>query len=285
MSSTNTVLLLGGTGKVGSRIAPLLQAAGVPTLIASRSPKAPTGVKFDWDDEATWTSALTHSPAIQTVYLVVSTSPNAIEVAHKFIDLAREKGVKRFVLLSASCFEEGGPFLGQTHKYLHQLGDEGKIEWAVLRPTWFQENFLHDPRVNVLKKESKMYSATGAGRIPWVSTRDIAAVAFHALTTPKAPNTDLLILGPELLTYDDLAKIFTSVLSRPIIYKELSEADLSAHWVEIGIPPTYAQMLSALETEIKGGSEDRTSDVVRTLTGNEPRPFKEFLEENKTAWD
>jgi festuclavine dehydrogenase len=32
-----------------------------------------------------------------------------------FIDVARTKGVKRFVLLSASVFEAGGLAMGQVH--------------------------------------------------------------------------------------------------------------------------------------------------------------------------
>lgn len=57
--------------------------------------------------------------------------------------------MKRFVLLSASPFERGGPSLGQVHDYLAELGEKGGkeeggkgIEWAVLRPTWFMGMFF-----------------------------------------------------------------------------------------------------------------------------------------------
>lgn len=50
-----------------------------------------------------------------------------------------------------------------------------------------------------------MYSATADGRIPWVATEDIAACAFHLLTQEDAPNDEYLILGPELLTYDEVS--------------------------------------------------------------------------------
>lgn len=142
MSSSTTqpgaVLLLGGTGKVGSRTAPLMQATGIPTLVASRSGKAPaglTGVKFDWDDKSTW-EPLFATP-IQAVLLIGQSTPDEPEKMKAFIDLARAKGTSRFVLLSASSIEEGGPLFGQAHRYLRELGHEGKVGWAVLRPTWF----------------------------------------------------------------------------------------------------------------------------------------------------
>ena len=61
----------------------------------------------------------------------------------------------------------------------------------------------HTTRLNP-KESLKMYSATGEGKIPWVSTHDIAAVAFRALVDEKPHNTDYIILGPELLSYADV---------------------------------------------------------------------------------
>jgi uncharacterized protein YbjT (DUF2867 family) len=37
-----------------------------------------------------------------------------------------------------------------------------------------------------------------------VSANDIAAVAVRALTDREAPNTDYMVLGPELLSYDEV---------------------------------------------------------------------------------
>ena len=55
-------------------------------------------------------------------------------------------------------------------------------------------------------------TACGDGKIPFVSATDIAAAAFHALTDTKLHNTDYRILGPELLTYDEVYRIFSSNL-------------------------------------------------------------------------
>ncbi|KAI1375390.1 putative ergot alkaloid A [Hypoxylon crocopeplum] len=284
-SPSGTVLLLGGTGKVGSRIAPLLQEADVPCLVASRAGSAPAGlmgVRFDWEDESTWEPIF--RTAIEAVYLIAPGLANQTEIMKKFIGLAREKGVSRFVLQSASSLEEDGPLMGKTHRYLRELGDEGKIGWAVLRPTWFQENFLEDHHRRSLKEESKIYSATGPGRIPWISAQDIASVGFHALISPQPANADLTVLGPESLTYADLAEIFTLILGRKIMYHELSESELAARHQRFGVPAEYASILAAMDTAIRNGAEDRTSDVVRSVTSREPRRFEDFVKANREAW-
>ena len=146
--ATMAVLLTGGTGKTAKNIVPLLEKAKLPYVATSRSPKesaaSPTA-KFDWLDNSTWDNAFTHSSLgnnkISAIYLV---APPGHEdpgvVMNGFVDYARNKhGVKRFVLLAGSPTDINDPNLGKTWKYLKGLQEEGKdIEWAVLRPTWFQ---------------------------------------------------------------------------------------------------------------------------------------------------
>ncbi len=50
MTSDNTVLVVGGTGKIGRRVVERLEARGVPVRIGSRSATPP----FDWESQATW---------------------------------------------------------------------------------------------------------------------------------------------------------------------------------------------------------------------------------------
>ncbi|ETS75214.1 hypothetical protein PFICI_13698 [Pestalotiopsis fici W106-1] len=270
---TGTILLLGGTGKVASEIAPLLHPT-YPVLLASRSGTSPdpakyAGVKFDWDDKQTWESTLSAGPTpVTSVWIVLPTALDPAPLVREFINLAREKGTLRFVLLSSSQLDEGVAAWGQVHQYLREL-----------------ENFsTQDHHIKSIKDENKIYSATGSGKIPWVSTRDIAAVAHHALTDPQAPNSDSLVLGGQLYTYSDLAGIFSKVLGREIVYQELTEKELAARHYSFSVPEKYADVLASLDTNIKNGGEDRLNDVVLSVTGEEPRTFEDFVEKNKAVW-
>lgn len=175
---------------------------------------------------------------IHSAYLIAPPGVlDAASVMMDFVDFARSEdaeegaggGIKRFVLQSASCIEPGGPAMGKVHGYFRELGSRGEIEWAVLRPSWFQRMFFDCPFISLvcstkerlthtatenfavqenhlqsIRDEAKIYSATGDGKIPWISADDIAAVAVQALTMPEPPNTEFLVLGPELLSYDDV---------------------------------------------------------------------------------
>lgn len=72
------------------------------------------------------------------------------------------------------------------------------------------ENLIEPGLIYTIGKMSKIFTACGDGKIPFISADDIAAMAFHALTDEKSHNCDYRVLGPELLTYDDVcAPLFT----------------------------------------------------------------------------
>lgn len=78
---------------------------------------------------------------MKAVYLIAPPKLDSFDDMKKLIDLGIKKGVRRWVLQSASVVEVGdGPVMGKVSGYLQSLERSG-IEWAVLRPTWFMGMF------------------------------------------------------------------------------------------------------------------------------------------------
>lgn len=73
-----------------------------------------------------------------------------------------------------------------------------------------KENFTAGKHIRFNVEKGEVYSATGKGKIPWISARDIAAVAYHALTDKESFDRDPVILGPEVLSYEDVSASKTS---------------------------------------------------------------------------
>ncbi|MEW2512798.1 NmrA family NAD(P)-binding protein [Streptomyces sp. NPDC046870] len=191
-----------------------------------------------------------------------------------FLRRARAAGVRRTVLLSSSAIPEGGPAVGAVHRALPGLFDQ----WAVLRPSWFMQNFT-GPHVHAhsIREEGVVRTATGSGRVAFVDAEDIAAVAVHALTDEQAPNTDLVLTGPQALGYDDIAAIITEVTGRPVVHRNLSYEQLRDRFAA-RMPTEFAAILAGLDRAIAAGAEDRVTDTVHRLTGRPPRTFRAFLE-------
>lgn len=137
-SITGTTLVIGASGTTGGRTAAQLIAAGRRVKAASRRATPVPGaepVRFDWGDPETHVGAL---DGVDRVYLIPPPGDfDPASVMLPFLRQARAAGVRRAVLLSSSAIPEGGPAVGMVHQALPGLFDE----WAVLRPSWFMQNF------------------------------------------------------------------------------------------------------------------------------------------------
>ncbi|MFF4102783.1 NmrA family NAD(P)-binding protein [Streptomyces sp. NPDC001903] len=275
MNQLHATLVIGATGTTGRRVTAGLVAEGHRVKAAGRRATPMEGaeaVRFDWNEPATWDEAL---DAVDRVYLVPPIgSSDPVKVMLPFLRQARAAGVHRAVLLSSSAIPAGGPAVGQVHEALPGLFEQ----WAVLRPSWFMQNFAAStPHAHSIRDEGAIMSASEDGRVGFIDAEDIAAVAVRALTDDQAPNTELILTGPQTLSYTDVAAIITEVTGHPVVHRQLTFEQLRDRWAA-EIPLEFATMLAGMDRAIAAGAEDRTSDTVERLTGRPPGTFRAFIE-------
>ncbi|MCS0604883.1 NAD(P)H-binding protein [Streptomyces sp. LP11] len=275
MTTTPATLVVGATGTTGSRVTARLTATGHRVKAASRNATPVPGaepVAFDWYEPGTHAAALDGVDRLYLVPPVGDSDPAAVMLP--FLRRARAAGVRRAVLLSSSAVPAGGPAVGVVHEALPGLF----AEWAVLRPSWFMQNFtgthLH---ARGIRDEGVIRSAAGGGRVGFVDAEDIAAVACHALTDDHVPGPDLVLTGPEALGYDDIAAITTEVTGRSVVHHRLSYEQLRDRLAAL-MPAEFAALLAGLDRAVAQGAEDRVTDTVRRVTGRPPGSFRALLE-------
>ncbi|WP_210583811.1 NAD(P)H-binding protein [Streptomyces sp. GESEQ-35] len=275
MTAPAHTLVIGATGTTGSRLVSQLAARGHRVSAASRRATAVDGaraVHFDWYDPTTYAGALSGADRVYLVPPLGSAVPAATVLP--FLERARAAGVRRAVLLSSSAIPAGGPATGEIHLALPDLFDE----WAVLRPSWFMQNFTGDHlHAHGIREDGTFWTATGEGRVAFVDADDIAAVAAHALTDDPAPDTDLLITGPEVLSHGEIAATLTAVTGRPVTHRHLGYEQLRDRLAK-SMPAEFAVFLAGLDSAIADGAEDRTTDTVQRITGRPPRTFRAHAE-------
>ncbi|MDR3513322.1 MAG: hypothetical protein P4L73_16920 [Caulobacteraceae bacterium] len=268
------VLVTGASGKTGRSLASLLTERGLAWRAASRSGEPP----FDWSRPDTWDAAL---EGVASIYLVASP---AMDDAHSrmvaFLQSAMRKGARRFVLLSMASLPAGGPGPGQVHQWLK----DNSGDWAVLCPTAFMQNFSEGPFLSSIRAEDTIYSNTGTGRVPFISTLDIARAAFAALTASSALNSDFTLTGDESISYDRVAELIGQACGRPISHTHISTAAMAERFVGRGLPEPTAMFLAAGYQTIADGAQDRIADGLRTLTGRPATTFQAFAQASADVW-
>jgi uncharacterized protein YbjT (DUF2867 family) len=272
------ILVTGATGKTGRRLVALLRQANTDYVAASRQPDDPKGLPFDWTHPDAHDHAL---EGVTGVYVIFpSTDRDPAPLVIDFCRKALGRGVRRIVLLSGSLLPEGGPYMGQLHAWLRANAPE----WAVLRPSWFMQNFTEDFYLTTILAEGVIYSGAGHGRVGFIDADDIARSALGALTAPLPPNREFILTGPEALSYDAAAAVISEVSGRRVRHVPLDADALIARLIANGFNKGAAQTLGRMDALIAQGAEDRTTDDVLALSGMAPSSFDAFARAARQVW-
>lgn len=258
------ILVLGGTGKTGRRVAERLSSAGYDVRIGSRS----ADPSFDWDNRATWTAALEGVKAVYVAFQPDLAVPGALETVQAFFAQAIESGAGRLVLLSG----RGEPEAEECEAALRATS----AEWTILRASWFcqnfNENFLLDA---VLAGEVAL--PVGPVAEPFVDADDIADMAFAALTQPGHAYQLYDITGPRALSFADAVGEIAAATGRDIRFTQVSPEAYAAELRRLEMPKDYADLVMYLLTTVLDGRNTPLADGVERALGRPPRDFSDYV--------
>jgi uncharacterized protein YbjT (DUF2867 family) len=268
------ILVLGGTGKTGRRVADRLQARGLPVRIGSRSGAPP----FDWEDRSTWAPALEGAAAAYVSFYPDLAVPGAPEAIRELAELALAAGCRRLVLLSGRGEEEAQ----RAERVLAESG----AEWTVLRCSWFMQNFSEGNFAEPIAA-GELALPAGDVRAPFVDADDIADVAVAALTEDGHAGRVYELTGPRALTHAEVAAELGRATGRPVRYVPITLAAFTSALAAEGLPPGVVALLAYLFSEVLVESNSGVADGVRRALGREPRDFATFARDaaRAGAWD
>ncbi|HEY2129502.1 MAG TPA: NmrA family transcriptional regulator [Streptosporangiaceae bacterium] len=273
-TTTQTTLVLGGTGKTGRRVAQRLTALGRPVLAGSRSGRP----RFDWQDRATWGPALDGVAAVYVCYYPDLATPGAVEAVGSFAELAVRSQVRRLVLLAG----RGEPEAELAEQAVRDSG----AELTVLRSAWFAQNFSEDFLLGpVLAGELAL--PAGDTPEPFVDADDIADVAVAALTQDGHAGQVYELTGPRLLTFAEAVGEIATATGRQIRYLPVPIDEYTAAAAGQGVPAEAVEVLTYLFSEVLDGRNGRIAGGVRRALGREPRDFTGYARHTAASgvWD
>jgi uncharacterized protein YbjT (DUF2867 family) len=268
---TNTpILILGGQGKTGRRVAEQLTSQQIPVRLASRSSEQ----RFDWYDDSTWSAAVA---GIDTAYLAPPVGPTGLAQAGKFIKQAAYEGLRRVVLLSGRGVGSPGREFAVYESSLeleHAVKDSG-ADWTIVRPAWFAQGFSEDFLLDyVLAGEIRL--SAGAGAEAWIDLDDVGEVMTAALLDERHTGETYSLSGPRPLTLAEVAAELSTATGRPIKYVDLEPEQHVAELVEYGVPQEDAEAIRDLFAVIRNHRSEYVSEGVQQVLGRAPRDFSDW---------
>lgn len=265
MTSTTPILVIGATGKVGSRIVARLQAQDIPVRPASRR----SSPAFDWEDQSTWAPALAGAEVVFVAFVPDLAAKGAPETIRAFAATAVTAGVKRVVLLSGR-----GEANAQRSEAI-MIGSG--LGTTVVRASWFNQNFSEGMMFpSVLS--GLIALPAGQRREPFIDVSDIADVAVAALTDVRHVGEVYEVTGPRLLTFAEAAAAIGAASGRQVGYAPVELEEFHAALLpEVG--PDHAEFLTRLCEEVFDGRNESLGDGVQRALGRPPRDFADYCAE------
>ena len=125
----------------------------------------------------------------------------------RLIEVAKEAGVERFVLVSGQGAAEDHALSLHRAKYAaEQALRASGLPFTILRPTAFLETWVGILDAMLVRKGHALVFGPGTNPINFVSVQDVAALALLALEDEALRNETVELGGPENLSFVTLAE-------------------------------------------------------------------------------
>jgi uncharacterized protein YbjT (DUF2867 family) len=192
-------------------------------------------------------------------------------------DALRSQGVKRVVGVSA--LGRGWPKnagLVSASLAMDDLIASTGVSYRALTMPSFMDNILR--HVEAIKNQGMFFSPiSGDRKLPTCATRDIASVAAKLLLDPSwSGQGSVPVLGPEDLSFNDMAHIMSEVVGKPVRFQQIPFEAFKARLTGSGMSEPMAQgMLDLMVAKNEG--LDNTEP--RTPQATTPTSFRQWCEE------
>jgi len=268
--NTKPILVLGGTGKTGARVATRLQALGRPVRIGSRKGVPP----FDWEDRSTWAPVLRGAEAVYITFQPDLAVPGAVDAVRSFAAQAVASGIGHLVLLSG----RGEAEAEEAERAIQASG----ADWTILRASWFAQNFSESFLIDGVLDGTVVLPVGDVGE-PFIDVADIADVAVAALTEPGHRGKLYELTGPRLLSFTQAVAEIAAASGRDIRLERVAPQDYARMLEQAGVPEDYTGLLIYLFTTVLDGRNASLADGVQLVLGRPPRDFGDYARETAAA--
>jgi uncharacterized protein YbjT (DUF2867 family) len=220
------------------------------------------------------------------VFWLTPPDPRAPSVEAAYVGFTRpaaeafkRHGVKRVVGVSA--LGRGTPWAAHAGFATGSLAMDDLIAatgvaYRALTNPSFMDNILR--QVASIKSQGMFFSPiAGDRKLPSVATRDIAAAASRLLLDGSWSGVDEVpLLGPEDLSFNDMAEIISAVLGKEVRFQQTTFEAYKDRFLAFGMSEPMAQGQTDMAWAKNEGLDNA---VTRTSENSTPTSFRQWCEE------
>jgi uncharacterized protein YbjT (DUF2867 family) len=279
------------TGQIGRQVLGNLLDSGEQLRVIARDPsQLPAEVREDLDivegshgDAAVVDKAFAGADA---VFWLTPADPRAPSVEAAFAGFTRpaaeafrRHGVGRVV--GVSTLGRGTPWAGRAGFVTGSLAMDdliaaSAVAYRALTNPYFMEDTVRQAE-SIKNQGVFFWPIAGDRKRPAVATRDVSAAASRLLLDARWSGAgEVPLLGPEDLSFNDMAKIMSQVLGKEVRFQQLTFEAYQDRFVRLGMSDAMAQGYTDMAWAKNEGLDN---GVQRTPENSTPTSFRQWCEE------
>jgi NAD(P)H dehydrogenase (quinone) len=283
------ILVTGATGRVGYHVLEALAdaRADVTAMVrvdakAADLPGTPQHVVASFDDPP----SAEILRGFDQVFLLSPAIEEQAELETVFIDALVAAGHGPHVVkIAADGFADPGcdvRFM-LSHRQVAAHLDATGLPVTYLASALYMEDLL--ATADTVREAGEVSVPAGHGRVGFVAASDVAAVAARVLTSPDHAGATYVVTGPEALRFKDVAARVSAVFAREVDYTDQAPERARELMLAGGVSPWRADGNLELFDWIRQGGADNVTATVREVTGADPQPVQDWLEESREEFE
>jgi uncharacterized protein YbjT (DUF2867 family) len=220
------------------------------------------------------------------VFWLVPPDPHAQSVEAAYVGFSRpaSDALKRYHVgrvVGVSALGRGTPWAGKAGNVTASLAmddliaSSGVAYRALTNPS-FMDNILR--QATSIKNQGMFFSPiAGHRKLPSVATCDIAAAASRLLLDPSWSGvSEVPLLGPEDLSFNDMAETISDVIGQDLRFQQITFEAYRARFISFGMSEAMAQGMTDMAWAKNEGMDNA---IKRTPANSTPTSFQQWCEE------
>ena len=277
------IAITGATGQLGRLVIQnLLKSVPAGQIVAAvRSPEkaadlAALGLQVRQADYAQPATLEAAFQGVDKLLLISSSEVGQRAPQHAAVIAAAQKaGVKLLAYTSILRADSSPLGLAAEHKETETMLRDSGIPFVLLRNGWYTENYTGS--VGAAVQYGAVMGSAKDGRIASAARADYAAAAAAVLTKEGQAGKVYELAGDTAYTLTDLAAEIARQSGKPVVYKDMPEAEYKAALMQVGLPEGFAALLADSDVGASKGGLFDDDHQLSQLIGRPTTPLADVV--------
>ncbi|KXN74137.1 hypothetical protein CONCODRAFT_34973 [Conidiobolus coronatus NRRL 28638] len=217
--------------------------------------------------------------------VIVHEHKRGFEMAGEMMKETMNAGIKHVKLISLMNADKT-PNESHLKKFcsLEEIYEKSKFEGAIIRCGMYTDLLIHSSKS--IRDNGELKLNLGEGKVAPIAKCEVsyfvacALVKYHGKADTEKKFVTVCLTGNKLRNGKEIAKRISEAIDNDVEYKEVEKDEMKRILKDQDLSEHHIQCIVDVLEIGKNNHFDKTSDIYKEVTGEEPKGIKHFIDQN-----